>query len=108
MTEMDPLDKVLREWETPEPSAVMDVRVRDAYRTAVTPPFWVRIWTARVSIPVPVLAGVVLLLAVGWLVEFRPAMPVAPDPAAGVVTRLEATGFVAVPDGSARVEDIKQ
>jgi hypothetical protein len=109
MSEIDPLRPVLREWEAPEPSAALDARVRAGFRAFQTPSPWGRFWTARVSVPVPVLAAVGLLLALAWVVEFRPAAP-SPRPP-GVVTRLEATGFQPLPDGMARVvtvEDVKQ
>jgi hypothetical protein len=106
MSEMDPLRAVLREWEAPEPPAALDARVRAGFRAAVMPSAWGRIWSARVSVPVPVLAAAVLVLAVAWLVEFRPAAPASHPP--GVVTRLETTGFQPLPDGIARVEEIKQ
>lgn len=106
MSEMDPLRTVLREWEAPEPSAALDARVRADYRATVAPSPWGRFWTARVSVPVPLLAASMLLLAVAWLIELRPARPAARPP--GVVTRLQTTGFQPLPDGVARVEDIKQ
>jgi hypothetical protein len=107
MTENDPLRAVLREWKTPEPSAELDTRVRRGFRMARAPSPWVRFWTARVSVPVPVLAVLMVLVAMVWLVEFRPAPP-APVRRPGMVTRLEATGFQAVPNGVALVEDVKQ
>lgn len=106
MSENDPLRAVLREWKAPEPSAGLDERVRARFRVLRSPSPWVRFWSARVSVPVPVLAALVLLVAVVWLVEFRPAPPVPRQP--GVVTRLEATGFQAVPNGVAFVEEVKQ
>jgi hypothetical protein len=106
MSENDPLRAVLREWKAPEPSAGLDERVRAGFRTAQRPSPWARFWSARVSVPVPVLAAVVLLVAVVWLVEFRPAPPAPRQP--GVVTRLEATGFQAVPNGVAFVEEVKR
>jgi len=106
MSEMDRLRGVLREWKAPEPTEALDERVRAGFRAASAPSPWARFWTARVSVPVPVLAAVAVLLAVVWLVEFRPAAPVPRPP--GVVTRLEATGFQPLPDGVALVEEVKQ
>lgn len=105
MSENDPLRSVLREWKAPEPSEALDERVRGAFRVLRAPSLWARFLRARVSVPVPVLAAVVLLIAVAWLVEFRPATPVPRQP--GVVTRLEATGFQPVPNGVALVEEVK-
>jgi hypothetical protein len=107
MSEFDPLRTVLREWKAPEPSAVLDERVRAGFRVLRAPSPWARFWTARVSVPVPMLAAAMLLAAMVWLVEFRPTPPAPPRPP-GVVTRLEATGFQPVPDGVALVEDVKQ
>ena len=106
MSETDPLRTVLREWEAPEPSVALDARVHADFRATVAPSPWERFWTARVSVPIPVLAVSVLLLTVAWLIEFRPARPTPRPP--GVVTRLETTGFQPLPDGLARVEDTKQ
>lgn len=114
MTEFDPLRPVLREWEAPEPPLGMDARVRAAYRTARPASSWRRIWSVRVSVPAPVLAALLLVIA-ALLLQFRSAPP-APRPALrldstlvalpggqGYVTRLDATGFQPLPDGAARV-----
>lgn len=112
MSETDPLRNVLREWEAPEPSTALDARVLAGFRAALAPSPWRRLWTARVSVPVPALAAVVLLVAMAWLVELRPAQPQPPAASApGVVTRLETTGLQALPDGMAKVvpvEEIRQ
>jgi hypothetical protein len=107
MSGNDPLRTVLREWKAPEPSAALDERVRAGFRPARAPSIWTQFLRARVSVPVPVLAAAMLLIAVVYLVEFRPAPP-APPRQPGVVTRLEATGFQPVPDGVTLVEDVKQ
>ena len=106
MSENDPLQAVLREWKTPEPSESLDERVRAGFRAARAPSPWSRFLGARISVPVPVLAAAMLLIAVAYLVEFRPT-PSVPRRQPGVVTRLEATGFQPVPDGVALVQDIK-
>jgi hypothetical protein len=108
MSEMDPLRRVLREWQPPEPSAALDARVRTAFRAESMPGAWRKFWMARVSIPVPVLAAASILVVIAWVVGFRPGTPTAVQHPPGVVTRLEATGFVPLPDGSARVVEIKQ
>lgn len=106
MSENDPLRALLREWQAPEPSAALDERIRAGFRAARAPSPWARIWQARISVPVPVLAALVLLAAVAWLVQFRPAAPAVREP--GIVTRLEATGFQPEPNGVALVEEVKQ
>jgi hypothetical protein len=100
---------VLRAWEAPEPNPEMDARVRVAWR-ALHPPGWKRIWTARISMPVPVLAAL-LLLAAFLLVEFgaaRRSTAEAPSGHGGYVTQLTATGFQPVPNGEARVITVKE
>lgn len=108
MTEDDKLRAVLREWEAPEPGSAMDMRVRAAWR-ASHPPLWKRIWTARVSVPVPVFAVLLLLAAFLWM-KFGAGQShsEAPTEAAGYVTRLNASGFQPVPNGEARVITVKE
>jgi hypothetical protein len=108
MSENDPLKAVLREWQAPEPSAALDQRIRAGFLAMRSASRWARFWSARVSVPVPVLAAVLLLAAVAWLVESRPAVQPVPPSQPGVVTRLEATGFQPEPNGAARVEEVKQ
>jgi hypothetical protein len=107
MNEKDPLRSVLHEWEAPAPSASLDTRVRAAYRTWRRPTFWERLWSFRVSIPVPVLAAAVLLIAAGLWLERRSVPPLRPAPVApaaiGYMTRLETSGFQPLPDGEIRI-----
>jgi len=110
MSENDPLRAVLQEWKAPEPSAALDDGVRAGFRAMQPPSACARFWSMRVSVPLPALAAaaLMLLVAAAWLVAFRPSRSVAPARLPGVVTRLEATGFQAVPDGPALVREIKQ
>lgn len=104
----DRLRSVLREWKAPEADPGMDARVRAAWR-ALHPGAWKRIWMARVSVPVPVLAA--LLLVAGFLlVKFGVARHAAegPSEAGGYVTQVNATGFQPVPNGEARVITVKE
>ena len=103
MKEQDPLDTLLREWEAPAPPAALDARMRAAYRDAVKPTLWQRMWSFRISIPVPVLAAALLLVMAGvWLT--RSASPARPEAASpGYLTRLESAGFRPLPDGATRV-----
>jgi hypothetical protein len=110
MSENDPLRAVLQEWKVPEPSATLDESVRAGFRAARPPSAWAQFWSARVSVPLPALTGaaaMVLVAAAAWLIAFRPSPP-APVQRPGVVTRLEATGFLPVPDGSALVKEVRQ
>jgi hypothetical protein len=103
MKERDPLDTLLREWEAPEPPPALDSRVRASYRNSVKLSLWQRMWSFRVSIPVPVLAAALLLVMAGvWLTRSGPpARPAAVPP--GYVTRLDSAGFRPLPDGATRV-----
>jgi hypothetical protein len=109
MKEDDPLNSVLREWQAPEPSSAVDARVRAAYRSAHRPSLWRRIWSAQVTIPVPVLAAALLLLLAPVLwIQLRPRPPAAQPstvtPAGeGYMTRVETAGFKPLPDGATRV-----
>jgi hypothetical protein len=104
MTEPDPLDSVLREWQAPEPSTGLDREVLAAYRSAVprAAPFWQHFWTRRISVPVPALVAAAMAI-LGLFIWLRPlARPSSPGPS-GVVTQLNATGFQPLPNGDARV-----
>lgn len=101
--EDDRLRALLEEWRAPEPPAEMDGRVRATFRAA-HPPVWRSIWTARITVPVPVLAALVLIVLT-LLVALRPAPPGAPT-MSRYVTRLSATGFQPVPNGEARIVKI--
>jgi hypothetical protein len=93
----------LQEWEAPEPPPALDARVLATYRSAQRPPLWQRLWGWRVSLPVPILAAALILIAV-VLFRLRPV----PDPAPvadvrGHITWLDAAGFQPLPNGAARV-----
>jgi hypothetical protein len=87
MSEHDPLDDLLREWNSPEPTDELDRRITSAYRTAVRPPVWRRFWRTRISIPAPALVSAALV-ALALFLWLRPhsgvpvANPSAPGPAA--------------------------
>jgi hypothetical protein len=112
MTGPDPLDALLREWKSPEPGAELDEQVVTAYRAAVPSaplraPAWRRFWGARISVPAPL-----LLAAMAALVLFfwyrSTSVPSPPPHAAGVVTRLNATGFEPLPNGEAHIVPVKE
>jgi hypothetical protein len=105
MNEDEQLGSVLREWQAPEPGAAVDAQIRDAWR-AECPPAWRRIWTARISVPVPLAVAALVLAAA--LIQFRRATPVVPDPKARlIVPQQTASGFIALPDGAVRVVSAK-
>src|ERR1039458_9400312 len=82
MNVKDPLRSLLHEWEAPAPPAALAARVRAVFRAGRRRTFWERLWSFRVSIPVPVLAAAVLLIAAGLWIERRPVPPPNPAPAA--------------------------
>jgi len=112
--ERDPLSGLLREWKAPEPPAAMDARVLAAYREQYAASPWRRFWGARITVPVPAFAALLLVLAAIWM-EFRPVPSAQPGvlrtdtrvvsmpEGRGCVTRLDASGFQPLPDGAARV-----
>ncbi len=107
MIEDHDLRAVLREWEAPEPSPEIDGRVLAGWRGA-RPRVWRRIWTARVSVPIPVLAAL-LAIAAFRLVKAGAVRPAAaPLESGSYVTRLNGTGFQPVPNGDARVITVKE
>jgi hypothetical protein len=107
MTEFDPLRKILREWEAPPPSAELDDRVHAAFR-ANARPFWRRVWHARISLPVPVLAAILLIAAVLALLS-RTAPPSRPQPQdSRLATRLGSAELQPLPNGTARVVPIEE
>lgn len=114
MSERDPMRDLLREWTPPEPSAEFDERVAQAYRAAIPRadrrPVWRRFWGARISVPAPVLLAA-MAVVVALFLWFRPTAMQAPAPAMdvpGVLTQLNVTGFQPLPNGAARVVDIKE
>ena len=107
MREPDSIDALLREWKSPEPTAELDQRVTSAYRSAVrpsrfSPRGWRQFWTMRVTVPAPALvaAALAIFTLFFWL---RPSAAPSASPEAGVVTRLNASGFQPLPNGEARV-----
>ena len=106
MNEQDPLKSLLREWQAPEPPARLDTRVGAAFAEAHPPSLWRWIWSVRISIPAPVLAATLVLLALGLWLGRRPVpAPGVPGLQAGqgYLTRLETSGFQPLTDGRFRI-----
>lgn len=95
--------ELLREWQAPEAPPAMDARIRAAWRTAYpAPPRW-NFWSARVSVPVPALAAVMLVL-LAFALQFRSEPPaLSRTGGRAYVTQVDAEGFQPLPNGAARV-----
>jgi hypothetical protein len=84
--ELDPerdeeLNRLLQRWIDPVVPEGMDDRVLTAYRRAAGhEPWWSRLFTASVRVPVPVAVGILMLLIVTAALALR---PVATPPTAG-------------------------
>jgi hypothetical protein len=112
MTEHDPFNRLLHEWRAPDLPSSLEARIAGAYRTKLTcpyrqPPFYRRWWTARISIPVPLLGLALLLVAMLFWFRSKSA-PGLPPETAGVVTRVNATGFEPLPNGRAHLVPVKE
>jgi hypothetical protein len=106
MTEEERLRSLLREWPAPEPAAALDERVRGKFRE-LHPPWWRRLLTMRVSVPVPVMAAVMLIVgAVLWF-GLRTSPPVV-APVRSYANKVESAGFQPLPRGDARVIEVKE
>jgi len=102
----DPLRSLLHEWEAPPPPVGLETRVRARFRAWRRPTWFGRLWSFRISIPAPLLAAALLLLAVGfWLVRRTAPLqpPAIASPAGEYMTRLETAGFQPLPDGEVRI-----
>jgi uncharacterized membrane protein YdfJ with MMPL/SSD domain len=77
--EMDPerdeeLSRLLQRWTAPVVPEGMDDRVLAAWRRqAGREPWWSRLFTASVRVPVPVAVGLLMLLIVTAVLALRPA-----------------------------------
>jgi hypothetical protein len=118
------LDGLLRRWGAPVVPEGMDERMLAAYRRQVraAEPWWSRLFTASVRVPLPVAVGLLMLLVVTAALALR---PVADAPTAGtsgpsapvqavravdppVVTRTDLSGFQPVSEVTATVVPEKE
>ncbi len=114
----DELHRLLDRWSAPVVPDGMDERVLQAFRRqagAGREPWWSRLFTASVRVPVPVALGVLMLLIVTAALALRPVAP--PPTAAGpsepvqaarrgdvpVVSRTSLAGFQPVTEVTATV-----
>ena len=70
------LNKILAESQPPKPSSALDERVMASYRKIARRPFWLRVFQARIPVPVPVavLLGGLIAMTLFWKIP-QPAMP---------------------------------
>jgi hypothetical protein len=129
MTERDAfrdpeLERLLARWSAPVVPEGMDERVLAAYRRQARAgePWWSRLFTASVRVPLPVAVGLLMLLIVTAALALRPvsqpptagtAGPVAPVQAARnadspVVTRTSLAGFQPVAEVTATVVETQE
>ncbi|HXY41075.1 MAG TPA: hypothetical protein VEQ10_15490 [Vicinamibacteria bacterium] len=76
--ERDPeLERLLARWSAPVVPEGLDQRVLAAYRrqTRQAEPWWSRLFTASVRVPLPVAVGLVILLLVTAALALRPTTP---------------------------------
>jgi hypothetical protein len=113
------LARLLARWSAPIVPDGMDERMLAAYRrqAGTAEPWWARLFTASVRVPLPVAVGLVMLFLVTAVLALRPATPPstagttgpsAPVQAAQrldppVVTRTSLAGFEPVPVVTATV-----
>ena len=118
------LERLLARWSAPVVPEGMDERVLAAYRRQVrtAEPWWSRLFTASVRVPLPVAVGLLMLLIVTAALALRPvsspptagtASPSAPVLAARnadspVVTRTSLAGFQPVAEVTATVVETQE
>ena len=113
------LGKLLARWSAPIVPDGMDERMLAAYRrqAGTAEPWWARLFTASVRIPLPVAVGLLMLFIVTAALALRPAPAPSTAGSAGpsepvraaqhvdspVVTRTSLAGFEPVPEVTATV-----
>ncbi|HVO12802.1 MAG TPA: hypothetical protein VMX54_18800 [Vicinamibacteria bacterium] len=115
------LERLLARWSAPVVPDGLDQRVLAAYRRQVrqAEPWWSRLFTASVRVPLPVAVGMLILLLVTVALALRPATPPPTAGASGpggpvqaaqarpvgppVVTRTSLAGFQPVSEVTATV-----
>ncbi len=113
------LSRLLARWSAPIVPDGMDERVLAAYRrqAGTAEPWWARLFTATVRVPLPVAVGLLMLFVVTAALALRPATAPPTAGTAGptepvqavqrldppVVTRTSLAGFEPVPEVTATV-----
>jgi uncharacterized membrane protein YdfJ with MMPL/SSD domain len=118
------LERLLARWSAPVVPEGMDERMLAAYRRQAgsAEPWWSRLFTASVRVPLPVAVGLLMLLVVAAALALRPVSesptagttpPSAPVQAARaadspVVTRTSLAGFQPVAEVTATVVETQE
>ena len=118
------LERLLARWSAPVVPEGMDERMLAAYRrqAGAAEPWWSRLFTASVRVPLPVAVGLLMLLVVTAALALRPVSepptagttpPSAPVQAARnadspVVTRTSLAGFQPVAEVTATVVETQE
>jgi hypothetical protein len=78
------LNVLLKKWQAPEVSAILDARIAEAaQRQFQRSPLWKRLLTARIPVPAPVAALALVLLCATTFLAIRSQKPApAPEPRA--------------------------
>jgi hypothetical protein len=85
------LQSLLSKWQTPVSLRALDQRVRLSYRAQTTPhPWWRRILTSTISLPVPVAAALVLVPALAAAALLGRRQLPAPNAPPIIVERIKA------------------
>jgi hypothetical protein len=94
----DELHRLLQRWSAPVVPEGMDERVLAAYRRqAGREPWWSRLFTASVRVPVPVAVGVLMLLIVTAMLALRPVAAPSSAGTAGPLEPVQAARHADVP-----------
>lgn len=113
------LARLLARWSAPIVPDGMDERMLAAFRrqAGTAEPWWARLFTATVRVPLPVAVGLLMLFVVTAVLALRPATPPSTAGTTGpsepvqaaqhqdspVVTRTSLAGFEPVPEVTATV-----
>jgi hypothetical protein len=105
MNKEENLNSILREWKAPEPSPELDGRVLNAFHEVRSVRVWSRQLPHSLKAQVLLIAATVIF-AVAVTVLFRHGKPSAGVPQ--IVTRINGSGFQALPNGSATIIKSKE
>ena len=93
------LERLLARWSAPVVPDGLDERVLAAYRrqAGAAAPWWERLFTASVRLPLPLAVGLLMLLIVTTALALRPAPPPPTAGTAGPGASVQAARAEAVP-----------